>query len=41
MMQRAAGGILMIPVSVLIFTAFGALGGFLAMQRFGKERLAT
>jgi hypothetical protein len=41
MMQRAAGGILAIPISVMIFTAFGALGGFLAMQLFWKDRLAS
>ena len=41
MMQRAAGGILAIPLSVMIFTAFGALGGFLAMQLFWKDRLAS
>jgi hypothetical protein len=41
MVQRAAGGILMIPVSLMIFTATGALGGFLAMQLFWKDRLAA
>jgi hypothetical protein len=41
MRQSAASGIIGIPVSVLMFTAIGALGGFLAMQLFWKDRLAS
>jgi hypothetical protein len=41
MRQSAASGIIGIPVSVLMFTGIGALGGFLAMQLFWKDRLAA
>ncbi|MEO5728628.1 MAG: hypothetical protein ABI134_28975 [Byssovorax sp.] len=40
MRQTAGGGILGIPVSIVMFSAMGALGGFLAMQLFWKDRLA-
>jgi len=41
MRQSASSGIIGIPVSVIMFTAIGALGGFLAMQLFWKDRLAA
>jgi hypothetical protein len=39
MVQSAASGIIGIPINLVMFTAFGALGGFLLMQIFWKDRL--
>lgn len=36
---QGAMGLIMVPVNVLLFAGFGALGGFLAMQVFFKARL--
>ena len=41
MRASAGGGVLGIPVSIMMFAAMGALGGFLAMQLFWKDRLAS
>jgi hypothetical protein len=35
------GGILGIPLGIMMYAAIGALGGFLAMQLFWKDRLAS
>lgn len=40
LMRETGSGILSIPVNIIIYGAFGALGGFLAMQLFFKDRLA-
>lgn len=39
MMASTAMGALMIPVNIILFTAFGALGGFLGMQLFFKSNI--
>jgi hypothetical protein len=41
MASATAGGIIGIPINLVLFSAFGALGGFLAMQLFFKDRLAS
>jgi hypothetical protein len=38
--MQGSWGILGIPVGAIIYGAFGALGGFLAMQLFFKDRQA-
>jgi hypothetical protein len=38
--MQSSFGIIGIPVNAIIYGAFGALGGFLAMQLFFKERSA-
>jgi hypothetical protein len=37
--QSAALGVIMIPINIGLFAAFGALGGFLGMQLFFKTRI--
>jgi len=37
--SSAALGVFFIPVAILLFAAFGALGGFLGMQLFFKTRI--
>lgn len=39
MMASTAVGAFMIPVNIILFAAFGALGGFLGMQLFFKNNL--
>jgi hypothetical protein len=38
--QTSVGGVVGIPFNLLLYGAFGALGGFLSMQLFFKDRLA-
>jgi len=40
MAQATAGGVMAIPLNLFLYGAMGALGGFLAMQLFFKDRLA-
>lgn len=40
MAQSSAMGVGGIPVSIILYGAFGALGGVLSMQLFFKDRLA-
>ena len=40
-MMMMGGGILGIPLGIIMFAAIGAIGGFLAMQLFWKDRLAS
>ena len=37
----AGGGVLGMIIGPLIYAAFGALGGFLSMQLFFKDRLKS
>jgi len=39
MASTAAMGVLFIPVNVILYAAFGALGGFLGMQLFFKSNI--
>jgi hypothetical protein len=40
MAQASASGVLSIPFNLVLYGAFGALGGFLSMQLLFKDRLA-